>query len=253
LSRAAIESPNVNDWHYEPAEDLDQSLVERLRRFPREPDMLVYGARVFTAAVTRGWLKLYHRFEIVGRENLPAEGSFVLVANHASHLDVLCLLAALPMGKIHRAFPAAAQDYFFVSVPRTLLAAVVVNALPFNRQTNPRQSINLCRELLGNPGNILVIFPEGTRSVSGEMAEFKPGLGLFLAGTQHPVVPCYLEGAHRAWPKGATFPRPRPVRLMIGPPRVYAELTPGKAAAIEISRDLEERVRALRDSSAKGH
>jgi 1-acyl-sn-glycerol-3-phosphate acyltransferase len=240
----------VSDWQYEPAEDLDQSLVDRLRRFPREPDMLVYGARVATAAVIRSWLKFYHRFEVLGRENLPAEGSFVLVANHASHLDVLCLLAALPMGKLHRAFPAAAQDYFFVSVPRTLLAAVVVNALPFNRQTNPRQSIKLCQELLGNPGNILVIFPEGTRSVTGEIGEFKPGLGLFLAGTQHPVVPCYLEGAHAAWPKGARFPRPRPVRLAIGKPRTYSELSVGKAAAIEISRDLQGCVESLRDSMA---
>jgi 1-acyl-sn-glycerol-3-phosphate acyltransferase len=242
----------VNDWHYEPAEDLDQSLVERLRRFPREPDMLVFGARIFTAALIRGWLRLYHRLEILGRENLPAEGSFVLVANHASHLDVLCLLAALPMAKLHRAFPAAAQDYFFVSVPRTLMAAVVVNALPFNRQTNPRQSINLCRELLGNAGNILVIFPEGTRSATGEMADFKPGLGLFLAGTQYPVVPCYLDGAHRAWPKGARFPRPRRVRLMIGAPRTYSELSAGKAAAIEISRDLQGQVQLLRDSAAAG-
>jgi len=239
----------VNDWHYEPAEDLEQSLVERLRRFPRQPDMLVYGTRVAAAALIRGWLKLYHRLEIVGREHIPAEGSFVLVANHASHLDVLCLLSALPFAKLHRAFPAAAQDYFFVSVPRTFLAAVVVNALPFNRQTNPRQSINLCRELLGNTGNILVIFPEGTRSVTGELGEFKPGLGLFLAGTSYPVVPCYLEGAHRAWPKGARFPRPRPVRLTIGPSRTYAELTAGKAAAIEISRDLEARVRSLRDAA----
>jgi 1-acyl-sn-glycerol-3-phosphate acyltransferase len=132
------------------------------------------------------------------------------------------------------------------------LAAVVVNALPFNRQTNPRQSINLCRELLGNAGNILVIFPEGTRSATGEMAEFKPGLGLFLAGTEYPVVPCYLDGAHSAWPKGARFPRPRRVRLMIGQPRTYSELSAGKAAAIEISRDLQGRVQLLRDSLAAG-
>jgi 1-acyl-sn-glycerol-3-phosphate acyltransferase len=241
----------VVDWHYEPAEDLDQTLIERLRRFPREPDMLVFGARMVTAAVIRTWLRIYHRLEIVGRENIPDEGSFVIVANHSSHLDVLCLLAALPIANLHRAFPAAAQDYFFTSVPRTLLAAVVANALPFNRQTNPRQSINLCRELLGNPGNILVLFPEGTRSVTGEMAEFKPGLGLFLAGTPHPVVPCYLDGAYRAWPKGAWLPRPTRVRLVIGQPHSYAELKAGKAAAIEISRDLQERVQALRDATTR--
>ena len=76
---------------------LTEPVVERLRRFPREPDMLVYGLRMAAALLCRGWLRLYHRLSISGRENLPAEGSFVMVANHASHLDALCLLAALPM------------------------------------------------------------------------------------------------------------------------------------------------------------
>ena len=63
----------------------------------------------------------------------PADESFVLVANHASHLDTLCLLAALPLRRLHRAYPAAAADYFFVNVARRALAVLVVNALPFHR------------------------------------------------------------------------------------------------------------------------
>src|SRR5436309_145300 len=145
-------------WRYEPAADLDQPLVERLRRFPREPDITVYGMRSLAALALRAWLQLYHRLQIVGRQHLPKEGSFVIVANHSSHLDTLCLLAALPLRKLHRAFPAAAQDYFFVSAPRLALAAVVVNALPFSRQTHIRQSLDLCRQLLANPGNILLLF-----------------------------------------------------------------------------------------------
>src|SRR5947209_2670628 len=113
-------------WHYEPEDDLDQPLLERLRHFPRQPDMLVYGVRSIAAILIRGWLRLYHRLTITGRENLPLDRSFVLVANHASHLDTLCLLSALPLGKLHRAFPAAARDYFFVSAPRLLAAAIVV-------------------------------------------------------------------------------------------------------------------------------
>ena len=100
-------------WQYESAPDLDQSLVERLRHFPRQPDMLVYGLRSVAAVIIRAWLRCYHRLEIIGRDHLPAEGSFVMVANHSSHLDTLCLLAALPLAKLHRAFPAAAADYFF--------------------------------------------------------------------------------------------------------------------------------------------
>jgi 1-acyl-sn-glycerol-3-phosphate acyltransferase len=241
----------VDAWTYESAADLEQPLVERLRNFPREPDMLVYGLRSAAALAIRAWLRFYHRLTVVGRENLPA-GSFVMVANHASHLDALCLLSALPLGKLHRAFPAAAQDYFFVSVPRVLLAAVVVNALPFNRRCNPRQSISLCRHLLENPGNILVIFPEGTRSTNGEVGDFKGGIGLFLAGTEIPVVPCYLEGAGKSWPKGAWFPKPHRVRLTIGSARNFGHLAPGKESALAVSRDLREAVIGLRDASVRG-
>src|SRR5690348_2607294 len=125
-----VHFPFMDVWRYETADDIDKTLAERLRGFPRQPDMLVYALRGAIAAVIRAWLATYHRMRIVGRENLPASGSYILVANHTSHLDALCVLAALPMHKIHRSFPAAAKDYFFVSLPG-IAAALVVNALPF--------------------------------------------------------------------------------------------------------------------------
>lgn len=247
----AVGAANVQTWQYETAENLDQNLLARLKDFPREPDMLVYGCRLAAAVAIRAWLWTYHRLGIRGRENLPKEGSFVLVANHASHLDALCLLSALPLKKLHRAFPAAAQDYFFVSLPRVALASVIVNALPFNREANIRQSLALCRKLLDTPGNVLILFPEGTRSATGEMAEFKPGIGLLLAGSEHPVVPCYLSGTGRAWPKGRLVPRPRRVMLTIGTPRTFTHLKRGKESAVAIAAELQQAVMALDPESCK--
>jgi 1-acyl-sn-glycerol-3-phosphate acyltransferase len=240
----------MEPWRYDTAQDLNQPLIDRLRRFPREPAMLVYGVRLLAALLLRGWLRVYHRLRIVGREHLPTDRSFVLVANHVSHLDALCLLAVLPLRKLHRAFPAAAEDYFFVSVPRLILSAVVINALPFDRHIDPQHSLNLCQQLLEHPGNILVIFPEGTRSVTGEIDRFKLGVGLVLAGTSYPVVPCYLHGTYAAWPKGAWFPKPRRVQVTIGQPRAYAHLSPGKASAIQICQELRDAVLALASDTA---
>ena len=163
----------MKKWHYDSVRDLDQAPVERLRQFPREPEMIVHALRSLSALIIRGLLRIYNQFDIVGHENLRTNRSLVIVANHCSHLDTLCLLAALPLRKLHRAFPAAASDYFFQSIPRLWAAAMLVNALPFARQAGVRQSLSLCRELLANPGTILIIFPEGTRSTTGEVGEFK--------------------------------------------------------------------------------
>jgi len=237
----------MNEWRYETAQDLEQPIIDRLRRFPREPDMLVYGLRSLAALAIRSWLRIYHRLEIIGRDNLPGDGSFVMVANHSSHLDALCLLAALPLRKLHRAFPAAAADYFFTSVPRVAVSAITVNALPFRRTLHIRQSLDLCRQLLANPGNILIIFPEGTRSLTSQINEFKPGIGVLLAGTKTPVVPCYLSGAFEAWPKGKVLPRPERLQLFIGAARTFEALSPGKSAAQQIADELRQAVIELRD------
>ncbi len=232
----------MKEWHYDPAADLDQAMIERLRGFWREPSMLVCGVRSLAAAVVRCWLRLYHRLTIVGRQNLPADRSFVLIANHASHLDTLCLLSALPIRQLHRAFPAAAKDYFCVNPLRALLARVFVNVLPFDRYFAPWQSLSVCAHLLEKPGTILIFFPEGTRTGGFEPGEFKPGVALLAAGRDIPVVPCHLAGTHAALPKGAWFPRPNAVRLTIGRPHVYLHLPATKESAKQICRELREAV-----------
>ncbi len=232
-------------WRYTPAGDLDKNMSDRLRQFPREPDMLVYGLRSLVALLIRSALRLYHRFEVIGAENLRNNGTFVLVANHASHLDAVCLLAALPFGRLQRAYAAAAADYFFQSVPRTWIASIVVNALPFARNAHVRQSMTVCGELLAHPGNILIIFPEGTRSKDGALQEFKSGVGALLAGCNVDVMPCYLEGTFRAWPKGVRLPRPRKLRLIVGAPRNYAGRSRDKASISAIACELHTAVQQL--------
>ncbi|MGH7173329.1 MAG: lysophospholipid acyltransferase family protein [Gemmataceae bacterium] len=232
----------MEPWHYDPAAYLDEGFPARLQSLLSEPGLLVHGVRSLAAAALRGWLRLYHRLTIIGRHNLPADRSFILLANHASHLDTLCLLSALPIHQLRRAFPAAAKDYFCVSAARAFLARVFVNVLPFERHLAPWLSLSTCAHLLQTPGNVLILFPEGTRGSGNEAAEFKPGVALLAAGHDIPVVPCHLAGTHAALPKGSFCPRPRAIRLTIGTPRVYAHLPPTKESARHICRELRETV-----------
>lgn len=232
-------------WHYDPAADFDPALVEEVRCALYRPGILISGVRWLTAAVLRCWLRIYHGLTIVGWQHLPADRSFILIANHASHLDTLCLLSALQFRRLRRAFPAAARDYFCVSGPRALLVAIFVNALPFDRQLVPWRSLSTCAHLLENEGTILILFPEGTRRHGSEPGEFKAGVALLAAGRDIPVVPCHLAGTGAALPKGAWCPRPRRVRLTIGAPRVYAHLPPTKESVRRICRELREVVMLL--------
>jgi 1-acyl-sn-glycerol-3-phosphate acyltransferase len=220
--------------------------VERAWCLPGEPGKVIWALRAVIALLIRVMLRLYTRFEIVGHENIRTNRSLVIVANHSSHLDAVCLLAALPIRKLRRAFSAAAEDYFFRSLSRRWIASVVVNALPFARQHHVRESLAVCRELLANTGNILIVFPEGTRSANGEIHEFKPGVGALVAGREVSVLPCYLEGTSRVWPKGKCLPRPHKVRLIIGQPRQYSSSTLNRAEITAIASELRDAVAALK-------
>lgn len=233
------------EWKYRPAPDLDQGIAERLRDFPRQPAILVYGIRSIAALILRAWLHTYHRLRIFGRENLPSEGSFVLVGNHSSHLDAPCLVSSIPLRKLHHTFPAAAADYFFSSLPRTAVSAILINALPFERRIEGEESLAMCSKLLASPGNILVLFPEGTRSLSGELGRFRSGIGRLVASTPIPVIPCHLSGAADAWPKGQILPKPGSLTLRIGKPRSYEDYSPDRESIIKICEDLHDAVAEL--------
>lgn len=240
----------MNTWKYHPSPDLGTSIADRLRRFPREPGMLAYAIRSTAALFLRAWMRVYHRLRIDGRENLPARGSCVLVCNHTSHLDTLCLLSAVALRRIHHCFPAAAADYFFTSLPRSAVSAILINALPFDRRSGGTQSLDLCSRLLQADGNILILFPEGTRTTTGATGRFRSGIGRLAAGNDLDIVPCHLEGGMRAWPKGKLLPRPRRLHLRIGQARNFRDLDRTAASVKAVCADLQRCVTRLGEGRA---
>jgi 1-acyl-sn-glycerol-3-phosphate acyltransferase len=148
----------------------------------------------------------------------------------------------VPIGQTHTAYPAAAADYFFKNVPLGLLSGLFMNALPFSRKVKVRQTLESCRKVLAGDRNALILFPEGTRTTTGRMNPFKGGVGELVAGTATPVVPCYLDGAFEAWPKGRMIPAPHRLTLSIGRPLAFAHLTRNRPNCDRIAQDLEKAV-----------
>ncbi len=239
----------MSEWQYEPAPDLDRDLSERLRTFPRQPHLWMLLARSIAAILIRIWLRIYHRLLIEGDEHIPANTSCILVANHQSHLDAPALLSCFPLNRLHRVFPAAAADYFFGSIKTSAFTSIVINGLPFDRRAKGAESLSICRSLLDNPGNVLVIFPEGTRSLTGELGRFRSGIGRLVEGSSIPVVPCYIQGAFDAFPKGSRFPRPKRIRIRIGQAVTYDHLPCGRSTVQTIVKDLHARVLSLAPSN----
>jgi 1-acyl-sn-glycerol-3-phosphate acyltransferase len=101
------------------------------------------------------------------------------------------------------------------------------------------------RQRLVTRACIYIVFPEGTRSRTGEMGKFKSGLGMIVAGTPVAVVPCRLYGAFESLPPGKRVPRPHRIRLKIGPNLKFADVVDSREGWDEIARRLEEAVRGL--------
>src|SRR6201984_196920 len=204
----------MEPWQLQPARDTGLTPAERFRSVRRESGLLESMAQQACFSVLRIYFAIGHRLEITGREKLPAHGPFVLVANHCSHLDALALGAALTPRHRERAFPIAAGDVFFQTTVSSTLSAIVLNALPMWRKNCGPHALTDLRGKLQEERAIFIIFPEGGRSRNGLMMPFKHGLGMLVAGTNVPVVPCGLIGTFEALPAGRNCPRPVAIKLI---------------------------------------
>ena len=155
---------------------------------------------------------------IVNPEVKKVRGAFLLVANHSSHLDAPMLAQGLPFAQGKYLSTGVAREYFFDIWYRRIFVRSLFNAFPIDRDGSRKHS-GITRALL-NAGIPVLVFPEGTRSKTGKMAEFKPGAASLAITENIPVIPAALIGAHEAMPKGRSWPKPGklPVGAVFGAP-----------------------------------
>jgi len=232
-------------WQLRPARDHGLSLRDRLASTRREPGLIEGLGQRTWAWWVQSYVRCWHRLQVSGREHLPTATPFVLVANPTSHLDSLVLASVVPWRTRRALYPIAAGDVFFESPPRALLSAVLLNALPMQRGSMGRHALADLRARLVEDACSFILFPEGTRSATGDMQRFKPGLGMLVAATDVPVVPCFLRGAYQAWPRTARWPRPRGVTVSIGEPLFFRDIADDRDGWKQVASTTEAAVRAL--------
>lgn len=233
------------DWTYKPAKDLGLPPLERMRSHQREAGLFSATARILWWTSWTLLLRVWNRFGVAGRSHLPRQGSFIVVANHESHLDVFALAAALPPAARRNFIPLSAEDVFFDRPTRTFFAAHVLNALPVRRGKGVRHGFAAMRERLLREPTVFAIFPAGRRSRDGGFIDFKPGIGMLVAATEIPVVPCHVEGCFEALPPESFLLRPKRVTVRIGKPRVFSDEPDARAGWDAIAATLEADVRGL--------
>ncbi|MEO6952851.1 MAG: AMP-binding protein [Polyangia bacterium] len=198
--------------------------------------------------------------QIVGRANVPLNRPFLVAANHSSHLDMGLVKEAIgDWGP--RLTALAAKDYFFDDPIRRLYFESFTNLVPMDRHGSLRESLRLAsREI--EKGNVLLIFPEGTRARDGVMTDFKPAIGYLSMGNHVDILPIYLEGTYGSMPSGKLLPRRSGLVAHVGPVLTYDSLRlatagAGRAESYRMVAAIAERaVRALAPPGsvdAKGH
>jgi 1-acyl-sn-glycerol-3-phosphate acyltransferase len=140
---------------------------------------------------------------------------------------------------------SAARDTFFERLGVSVFAELAMNALPLRRGKPSHGDLATLRARLIDGRSIYILFPERTRSRDGAMHRFKAGIGRLVAGTEVPVVPCYIAGAFAALPPHRTLPRPRRLTLTIGTPLSFGAVSDDKAGWLRIADASETAVRRL--------
>ena len=144
-------------------------------------------------------LKIFWRMEIIGIENLPESGGLIIASNHVSYLDPAVLVASLNR-KIYFITKKEVFKNTFVSFILKNL-----NAFSVNRENvdilSFKKAINILRE-----EKVLGIFPEGTRSLNGELQELKLGVVKIAMKTGVPILPVGIIGTYEIYPQGKKFP-----------------------------------------------
>lgn len=183
----------------------------------------------FAKSVVYGILKPIYRFEVIGREHFPKEGGVLLCSNHIHNFDppVVGINAPRPVHFM------AKEELFNVPILGKLVPHL--NAFPVKRGMSDREALRKGLAIL-KEGHVLGLFPEGTRSKTGELKKGLAGAGFFALRTEAAIVPCAIIGPYKAFKR---------LKVVYGKPIDMTSLRERKASAEETTDLIMNEIRRL--------
>lgn len=192
--------------------------------------------------------RLCFRFRVVGQDLVPNQGGVLVAANHASYLDIPFLGGGLR----RRAAFLGRQDLFPIRGIHCLCRRL--GWIPIRQSRLDREGFHKAINLIKS-GKVVVIYPEGSRTLDGKLWPGKPGIGIIVAETGCPVVPTYISGTFEVLPVGARWPRFHQIKVVFGSPIDFtsdARRFSGREFHRHVSRTVMARIAELGQPSNPG-
>lgn len=160
------------------------------------------------------WCKLSFGYKVYGKVNIPKKGGVIVAPNHASYLDPIFVGIGSHRLLNYIARETLFRNFFFGNFIR------IVGAFPIKRNF---QDLGAIREAIKRlkKGNPVLIFPEATRTIDGNLQPVKGGISFLAHSADVPVVPVYIKGSFYVWPKGAKGIKLAPVSVYFGEPMYF--------------------------------
>ena len=214
-----------------------------------QPHWLVPAVVFLAFKLLRMLLRPGVKVTIDGIEHFPARGPYLICPNHQSYLDPFFLMASLPYRLARQVFFVGATEYF--ETPATRWLARQVNLVPVDPDAALVSAMQAGAAGL-REGRILVLFPEGERSIDGSVRVFKKGAAILSHHLQVPIVPVSLTGVYEIWPRNrslnwkAVVPGAGShVRLTVGPPLEAPGASADDGVDVALTARLRDAVSAM--------